>query len=100
MPFTRTWTEDLVAEVEAGMYAVVSAAKPKLGKVYEIEVEKIYPGSAVVLVNDKWKARLEPSDFEGPVNLIKKNSRFKAIAELYKMSGVLHVRVRDIVQKL
>jgi Fanconi anemia group M protein len=92
--------EDLVAEVEAGMYAVVSAAKPKLRKVYEIEVEKIYPGSAVVLVNDKWRARLEPSDFEGPVNLIKKNSRFKAIAELYKMSGVLHVRVRDIVQKL
>jgi Fanconi anemia group M protein len=92
--------EELVAEVKAGMYAVSSAAKPKLGRVYEIKVEKIYPGSAVVLVNDKWRARLEPHDFEGPISLIKRNSRFKAIAELYKMSKVLHIRVKDVVQKL
>jgi Fanconi anemia group M protein len=68
--------------------------------VYEVEVEKIYPGSAVVLVNEKWRARLEPSDFEGPVSLIRKNSRFKAIADLYRMNGVLHIRVKDVVQKL
>jgi hypothetical protein len=53
--------EELVAEVKAGMYAVASAAKPKLGRVYEIRVEKIYPGSAVVLVNEKWRADLNPT---------------------------------------
>jgi Fanconi anemia group M protein len=68
--------------------------------VYEVEIEKIYPGSAVVLVNGKWRARLEPSDYEGPVSLIKKNSRFKAVADLYRMNGVLHIRVKDVVQKL
>jgi Fanconi anemia group M protein len=92
--------EELIAEVEAGKYAVASAAKPKIGKVYEVEVEKIYPGSAVVVVNEKWRARLEPSDFEGPISLIKKNSRFKAIADLYRMNGTLHIRVKDVVQKL
>jgi Fanconi anemia group M protein len=92
--------EELIVEVEAGRYAVASAAKPKTGKVYEVEIEKIYPGSAVVLVNGKWRARLEPSDYEGPVSLIKKNSRFKAVADLYRMNGVLHIRVKDVVQKL
>ena len=92
--------EELVAEVEAGRYAVASAAKPKVGRVYVVEVEKIYPGSAVVLVDEKWRARLEPGDYEGPVSLIKKNSRFKAVAELYRMNGVLHIRVKDVVQKL
>ncbi len=92
--------EELIAEVEPGRYAVAAAAKPKIGKIYEVEVEKIYPGSAVVIVNDKWRARLDPYEFDGPINLIKKNSRFKAIAELYRMNGVLHIRVRDVVQKL
>ena len=92
--------EELIAEVKPGRYAVAAAAKPKIGKIYEVEVERIYPGSAVVRVNDKWRARLDPYDYEGPVNLIKRNSRFKAIAELYRMNGVLHIRVRDVVQKL
>jgi len=92
--------QELIAEAEAGKYAVASAAKPKTGKTYEIEIEKIYPGSAVVIVNEKWRARLEPHNYEGPANLIKKGSRFKAIADLYRMNGVLHIRVRDVVQKL
>lgn len=91
---------ELVAEAEAGRYTVASVVKPKAGKVYEVEVEKIYPGSAVVRVNDKWRARLDPHDYEGPAKLIKKNSRFKAVAELYRMNGVLHIRVRDVTQKL
>jgi hypothetical protein len=92
--------EELIAEVEPGKYAVASAAKPKTGKTYEIEIEKIYPGSAVVKINDKWRARLEPHNYEGPANLIKKGSRFKATAELYKINGTLHVRIKDIAQKL
>jgi len=97
---TLLLNEDLVVEVGAGRYAVASSAKPRIGKVYEVEVEKIYPGSAVVLVDGKWRARLEPGDYEGPISLIKKNSRFKAVATLYRMNGVLHIRIRDVVQKL
>jgi len=93
-------SEELIAEVKPGKYAVAAAAKPKIGRTYMVEVEKIYPGSAVVRVNDKWRARLDPYDYEGPVKLIKKNSRFKAAAELYRLNGVLHIRVRDVIQKL
>lgn len=38
--------------------------------------------------------------FEGPASLIRKNSRFKAVADLYRMNGVLRIRVKDVVQKL
>ncbi len=93
-------SQELAAEVQAGRYAVAAAAKPKHGKVYEIQVEKIYPGSAVVIVNNKWRARLEPSNYEGPASLIKKNSKFKAIAQLYRINGTLHITVKDVVQKL
>jgi len=91
--------EKLVTEVEPGRYVVASAAKPA-GKVYEVEVEKIFPGSAVVVVDGKWRARLEAGDYDGPPSLIKKNSRFKATADLYKADGVLHIRVRGVVQRL
>jgi len=93
-------SEELVSDSSYGKYTVSSAAKAPAGKVYEISVERIYPGSAVVLVNEKWRARLEPHDYNGPQKLIKRNSTFKAIADLYRMNGVLHVRVKDVVQKL
>jgi Fanconi anemia group M protein len=93
-------SEELVSDSSYGKYTVSSALKAPAGKVYEISVEKIYPGSAVVLVNEKWRARLEPHDYNGPQKLIKRNSTFKAIADLYRMNGVLHVRVKDVVQKL
>jgi len=92
--------EELVAEVERGRYAPASAVKPTGGKVYEVLVEKIYPGSAVVRVNDKWRARLDPYEYDGPRNLIKKNTRFNAIADLYKMNGTLCIRIKEVTQKL
>ncbi len=54
----------------------------------------------MVTVNDKWRARLEPQDYKGPRNLIKKNSGFIAIAELCKMNGTLHIKIKDVMQKL
>ena len=60
----------------------------------------VYPNVAVVIVNDKWRARLTPEDYTGPKALIKKNSRFKATADLYKMGGTLCIRVNEVVQIL
>jgi Fanconi anemia group M protein len=88
----------LVTEIGQGRYATTSAAKSAGRKVYEITVEKIYPGSAVVMVNDRWRARLTPEEYNGPKALIKKDSRFKAVADLYKTGGTLCIRVKEVVE--
>jgi len=68
--------------------------------VYDILVEKIYPGKAVVLINDKWRARITPQDFECPTNLIKKDARFKARGTFYHDGETLCFRVREVIQLL
>ncbi len=80
-------------------YVASSAALPRESR-HEVEVEKVLPGSAVVVVDGKWRARLEPGDFEGPRELIKKGSRFLASAYLYRDGGVLRIRIRGVVRKL
>jgi len=67
---------------------------------YEIMVEKIYPGKAVVLVNDKWRARITSQDFEGPAGILKKNARFRAVGTLYRDGDTLCFRVREVTQLL
>jgi len=67
-------------------------------RLMEIEVEKILPGEAVVIVDGKWHARLEPANYNGPRQLIKRNTSFKALCELYHSEGVLHVKVRQVVE--
>lgn len=67
---------------------------------YEIMVEKIYPGKAIVLINDKWRARITAQDFEGPINIIKKDARFKARGILYHDGDTLCFRVREVTQIL
>jgi Fanconi anemia group M protein len=67
---------------------------------YELMVEKIYPGSAVVLINDKWRARLAHEDFLGPPSLVKKNAKFKARGILYHDKGTLCFRVQEVTQIL
>ena len=69
-------------------------------KLMEIEVEQILQGEAVVVVDQKWHARLLASDYNGPRQLIKKHARFRAKCELYHSSGALCVNVRQVVQKL
>jgi len=68
--------------------------------VYEVTVEKIYPGSAVVLVNGKWRARMTAQDFEGPTGMIKREARFKARGTLYRDGSTLCFRVRQVTQIL
>jgi len=92
--------EGLVSEASPGVYAVASAVKKPPGRTYEVVIEKIYPGVAVVRVNDKWRARLDPYDYNGPRSLIKKNSRFRAVADLYRMDGKLCIRIKEVIQTL
>jgi hypothetical protein len=68
--------------------------------VYDVTVEKIHSGSAVVLVNDKWKARMTAQDFEGPTGIIKKDAKFKATGTLYRDGNTLCLRVRQVTQIL
>lgn len=67
---------------------------------YDVIVEDVRPGKAVVLVDGRWRARLTPQDFEGPINLFKKKAHFKVRGSFYTDEGLLHFRVREIIQKL
>jgi len=91
--------DDLVTELHLGLYATTSSVKAT-GKTYEVTIEKIYPGSAVVMVDDKWRARLIPADYNGPRNLIKKNSKFRVSAQLYRVEGTLNIRVKEVTEIL
>lgn len=66
------------------------------GTEYNIYVEKILPGKAYVLVNEKWYALLNYYDYDGPRNLLKKGSEFKAIAELYTNGSDFCIRIKEI----
>jgi ERCC4-related helicase len=67
------------------------------GKIYVIYVEKIVQGKALVIVDDKWHARLNHYDYECPRELLKSGSELRVIGELYHDDGVLNIRVKQIV---
>ena len=60
-------------------------------------MKKILPGKAYVLVNEKWYALLNYYDYEGPRNLLKKGSEFKANAELYTNGNDFCIRIKEII---
>jgi ERCC4-related helicase len=70
--------------------------KKSPGKIYDVYVEKIIQGRAIVTVDGKWHARLNHYDYEGPRDLLKKGNEFKGIGELYSSEGVLSLRIRQI----
>ena len=67
------------------------------GKTYDVYVEKIMEGRAIVMVNGKWRARLYQYDYEGFRSLLKKGKEFRALGELYRNDGILNLRVKQIV---
>jgi Fanconi anemia group M protein len=75
------------------------AAKAQ-GRMVTVEVEKVYPGFAVVVVDDKFRARLEPSTYNGPKELIKKGRRFKARATITKLEGKTAILIHDVVEAI
>ncbi|MEM4283857.1 MAG: helicase-related protein [Candidatus Caldarchaeum sp.] len=76
--------------------AAVKAAKAP-SKVHTIRVEKVYPGFAVVVVDDSFRARLEPATYQGPRDLLKKGKTFKAIASFIRIDGAMTVNIHDVV---
>jgi DNA-binding transcriptional ArsR family regulator len=68
--------------------------KPQ-GRIHTIAVEKIYP---VVMVDDSFRARLEPSAYNGLRDLIKKGRRFKARVTVTKVEGTTTVLIHDVVE--
>ncbi len=67
------------------------------GSTYDVYVEKIIHGRALVIVNGKWHARLNHYDYEGPRELLRKGSEFRVVGEVYRDDGVCSLRVKQIV---
>ncbi|MBV9668312.1 MAG: DEAD/DEAH box helicase [Nitrososphaeraceae archaeon] len=76
---------------------IVDSLKKSEGEVYDVYIEKIVQGKALALINDKWHARLNNYDYEGPRDLLRSGSQFKAIADLYRENGILNIRIKQIV---
>jgi ERCC4-related helicase len=75
---------------------LIGSLKRMPGKIYDVRVEKIVQGRALVMIDGKWHARLNHYDYEGPRDLLKKGNEFKGIGELYSREGVLNLRIRQI----
>ena len=71
-------------------------AKTGVGRDYEVSVERILPGHAVVLVDKKWRARLTPDDYRGPRSVLRKDASFRAVGQLYRLNGVLCIRIDQV----
>jgi ERCC4-related helicase len=67
------------------------------GSIIDVYVEKVIHGGALVIVNEKWHARLNHYDYEGPRELLRKGLEFKVVGELYHDEGVFSLRVKQIV---
>jgi Fanconi anemia group M protein len=89
--------DGLITESATRRYLATSSLK-STGKTHEIKVEKIKRGYAIVNVDSVLSAILTPEDYEGPRNLIKKNSRFRASSILYSFRGTLYIRVNEIIE--
>ena len=67
------------------------------GSTIDVYVEKVIAGGALVIVNEKWHARLNHYDYEGPRELLRKGSEFRVVGELYHDEGVFSLRVKQII---
>jgi Fanconi anemia group M protein len=88
----RLVTEDQV-KMAGGRLVPKSAVEPDPHKPHVFEVEKVLQGKAILLVDDKWRAVLTPDAYQGPRQLLKKGSKFRAASELYRQDGILYARV-------
>lgn len=83
-------------------YVASSAVRSRFagGRLLKVEVERVYKGFAVVKVNDRFMARLESTNYYGPVGLIKRGSAFIAKATITRIDDKTNIIVHDVVQKL
>ena len=83
--------------VNKNTIALIESVKFLSGSKYSVSVEKIVMGKAIVIVNEKWYASLEPQDYFGPRAILKKGNTFNIIGELYRRAGTLHLIVKKII---
>jgi len=57
----------------------------------------VYKGFAVVIVNDRFRARLESDMYYGPRELIRKGSVFMVRGTVKKVNGRTTLIVHDVV---
>jgi Fanconi anemia group M protein len=67
------------------------------GEIHDIYIEKILSGTTLVMIDGKWYARLNHYDYEGPRQLLKKGTEFKAVSELYHDGKTFCVRIKRVV---
>jgi ERCC4-related helicase len=77
--------------------ATVESFKQYPGKTYNIYIEKILPGKALVLVDDRLHARLNQYDYDGPRDLLRTGSEFRAVGDLYREKGILTIRIKQVL---
>jgi ERCC4-related helicase len=76
---------------------IADSLKKFSGKEYAITIGKIFRGLATVMVDGKWHARLNYYDYDGPRELLKRGTEFRAVGELYHDAEALCIRIKQIV---
>jgi hypothetical protein len=93
-----------IYETSRGCIASVASMSPlkeeENKNLYEVEIEKILSGRAICIINNKWRARLIPEEYEGPPNLIRTNMRFKTKGRLYHEGKTLCIQVQRVTKIL
>ncbi|MEM2233150.1 MAG: helicase-related protein [Nitrososphaerota archaeon] len=77
--------------------AAIRGRYGRMGDLLRVEVEKVYKGFAVVIVNDRFRARLESDMYYGPRELIRKGSVFMVRGTVKKVNGRTTLIVHDVV---
>lgn len=92
--------DKLLKRIGVNRFAVVSAVRSAGKETHEIVIERVNRGSAVVRVDNVLRCLMTPGEYDGPRQLIRKNMRFRAVADLQRIDGELYVRVKDITEIL
>ncbi len=80
-----------------GTLVLAENISKEAGETFSVHVEKVMQGKALVMINKKWTARLNPYDYEGPRELLKAGAEFMVVGELYHHDGVLNLKVKQII---
>jgi Fanconi anemia group M protein len=72
-------------------------------RIYRVYVEEIYPGAAVVVVNDRFRASVPMDFYDAPPasrSVWRKGRELKVLGALVRLDGKLHLRVYDILEEV
>jgi Fanconi anemia group M protein len=72
-------------------------------KVYRVYVEDMYPGAAVVVVNDRFRASVPMDFYDAPPasrSVWKKGRELKVLGALVRIDGKMYLRVYDVLEEV